>query len=298
VRDLQKIMGALSSPVRREILSLVWDREMPAGRIAEAFSVTKPTISQHLAVLREAGLVTSTAVGTSRKYRARPAGLRGLYGALSDSGRWTNADDVPERALAVARTRGAVSVSVEVDAAPGDTFRALVDPVVYSRWLGVPVRIEEDRFSCTLEWGTQVRGRYEVVSAPELIAMRWDFDDNAVPVPGAELSAYLRVAPGPAGSHVEVHQLVDTVAQAEFMEAAWSLVLGRLKLGLVDALDPDVDMPPHGPREKRRAGSAQVTASAGSSAAAGVSLGRPSTNTALARAARRSMPAPRANAIE
>ena len=56
MRDIQKVLAALTSPVRREILGLIWDRELSAGEIADAFPVTKPTISQHLAVLREAGL--------------------------------------------------------------------------------------------------------------------------------------------------------------------------------------------------------------------------------------------------
>src|SRR5579872_4174133 len=98
-RDLQKVIAALTSPVRREILALIWDRELPAGQIAAAFDVTKPTISQHLAVLREAGLATATAAGTSRRYRARQETLRGLHGALGDPGKWDSADDLPERSL-------------------------------------------------------------------------------------------------------------------------------------------------------------------------------------------------------
>ena len=81
-RDIQKIIGALHSPIRREILGLIWDREMPAGEIAAAFALTKPTISQHLSVLRSAGLVTTTAIGTSRRYRALHQALEGLHGAL------------------------------------------------------------------------------------------------------------------------------------------------------------------------------------------------------------------------
>jgi DNA-binding transcriptional ArsR family regulator/uncharacterized protein YndB with AHSA1/START domain len=251
-RDIQKIIAALSSPIRREILSLVWEREVPAGDIAAVFSVTKPTISQHLAVLREAGLVTTTAVGTSRLYRARPEALHGLHGALSGSGKWLNADDAPERHLSAARTSGAVIVGVEVETDQARTFQAFVDPRVYSRWLGVPVSLDGGRFACTLEWGTNVRGYYDVVSPPDLIAMRWDFEDDNVPVPGQELTAYLRVRPRPVGAEVEVHQLVEDETQAEFMEAAWSMVLGRLKSGVARALDPESAMPARPARRKRR----------------------------------------------
>src|SRR5437660_11511481 len=100
VRDIDKVMAALSSPVRREILALIWDQELPAGAIAAAFDVTKPTISQHLAVLRDAGLVTMTAVGTSRRYLARREALQGLHGALEDSAKWVPRQLMPEPTLA------------------------------------------------------------------------------------------------------------------------------------------------------------------------------------------------------
>ena len=249
--DIQKMIEALASPIRREILTLVWDREVPAGEIAAAFSVTKPTISQHLAVLREAGLVTATAVGTSRRYRARQEALRGLRGALASPGKWSNADDAPERALSAARTKLVVVASTEVGTDQASTFAAFTDPAVYSRWLGVPVTIEDGKFACTMEWGTQVRGRYELVSPPELIVMCWDFDDDNIPLPGGEMTGYLWIRPRAAGARVEVHQLADTPAQAEFLEAAWTLVLGRLRAGVADAVRPG---PAAGraPRPKRR----------------------------------------------
>jgi uncharacterized protein YndB with AHSA1/START domain len=75
-----------------------------------------------------------------------------------------------------------------------DAFDAFTNEARYSAWLGGPARIRSGRFRATLEWGTEVRGTYEVVSPPDLIAMRWDFDDDAVPLPGrTSLVAYLRV---------------------------------------------------------------------------------------------------------
>jgi uncharacterized protein YndB with AHSA1/START domain len=204
-----------------------------AGEIAAAFAVTKPTISQHLAVLREAGLVTSTAAGTSRLYRTRHEVLRGLHAVLGYSARWSIADDVPERALSAAQTKPVVVAHTQVDTDQVSTFAAFTDPAIYSRWLGVPVSIKEGRFTFTLEWGTHVRGTYEVVCPPELIVMRWDFEDDNVLLPGGEMTGYLRIRPLGTGAHVEVHQLVDSATQARFMEAAWSLVLGRLNAGVV-----------------------------------------------------------------
>jgi DNA-binding transcriptional ArsR family regulator/uncharacterized protein YndB with AHSA1/START domain len=253
VRDIQKVLAALASPVRREILSLIWDRELSAGEIAAAFPVTKPTISQHLAVLREAGLAVATAVGTSRRYRARPEALRGLHAALVSPGKWVNADDDPQdpsRAADV-RTTPVVVAGAVVGTSQAVTFAAFTDPAVYSRWLGVPVSIENGRFACTMEWGTNVRGRYELVCPPELIVMRWDFEDDNVPVPGGEMTGYLRIQPHPRGAQVEVHQIVDSPAQAEFMERAWAMVLGRLQAGVVRASDPGEPMPSRPARPKR-----------------------------------------------
>ena len=80
---------ALADPRRREILALIRDRELAAGDIATRFDVTRPTISQHLAVLREANLVTERRAGTRRFYRARPGGaaeLRTWLEAFWDDG--------------------------------------------------------------------------------------------------------------------------------------------------------------------------------------------------------------------
>jgi uncharacterized protein YndB with AHSA1/START domain len=148
------------------------------------------------------------------------------------------------------RTTPVVAASTDVDTSQEVTFAAFTDPAVYSRWLGVPVTLRDGRFACTMEWGTNVRGRYELVSPPELIVMRWDFEDDNVPVPGGEMTGYLRIQPRDGGSHVEVHQLVDTPAQAMFMEGAWAMVLGRLKAGVTRASDPAAPMDPRPSRSK------------------------------------------------
>jgi DNA-binding transcriptional ArsR family regulator len=261
-RDIQKILAALGSPIRREILALIWDGDLPAGEIAAAFQVSAPTISQHLNVLREAGLVTRVSEGTFRRYHARHDVLRGLHGALdSDSAKWTPADDLPERALAAGWTGRVVVASVDLDVDRATAFAAFTDPVIYGRWLGVPVSIDDGRFSCTMEFGTRVRGHYDVVSPPDLIALRWDFEDDNVPVPGREMTGYVRFHPltasdastsGPSRSRVEVHQLVESAAQAEFMQVAWTMVLGRCRSGVVAASNPAASVKPRGSRPKRR----------------------------------------------
>lgn len=71
-------MKAIAEPRRRRILQLVRDGELSAGEIAAHFDVTRPAISQHLNVLKEAGLVSERRNGTRRLYQARPEGLEEL----------------------------------------------------------------------------------------------------------------------------------------------------------------------------------------------------------------------------
>jgi len=250
--NLDSILGALRAPARREILTLIWDQDRAAGEIAAAFSLTPATISEHLRVLRQAGLVEMTKVGTSRRYRARPEALAGLHGMLEGPSKWQVADEIPERQLARTSTQRVVVATVDVPTDREVTFTAFTDPVLYTRWLGVPVSLEDGRFSATMEWGTEVRGRYELVVPPDLIVLSWNFDDGNVPVPGRPLTGYLRLFDVPAGTRVEVHQLVDSAEQAEFMDAAWGVVLGRLQQGVAAATDPAADVPPRPQRPKRR----------------------------------------------
>jgi DNA-binding transcriptional ArsR family regulator len=81
-------LKALAEPRRREIVRLVWDRELAATSIADHFGdVTRPAISQHLGVLKAAGLVNERRDGTRRLYRARHEEMRKLRDFLDDY--WT-----------------------------------------------------------------------------------------------------------------------------------------------------------------------------------------------------------------
>src|SRR5207245_1861532 len=81
---MEAAVRAIAAPRRRQILSLVRDGELSAGEIAEHFDVTRPAVSQHLNVLKEAGLVSERRNGTKRLYRARPEGLAELKAFLEE----------------------------------------------------------------------------------------------------------------------------------------------------------------------------------------------------------------------
>ena len=81
---MEAALKAIAAPHRRTILRLVSDEELSAGEIAAHFDLTRPAVSQHLSVLKEAGLVDERRNGTRRLYRARPEGLVELKAFLDE----------------------------------------------------------------------------------------------------------------------------------------------------------------------------------------------------------------------
>jgi DNA-binding transcriptional ArsR family regulator len=80
---------ALADPTRRAILEHLAERPYPVGELAADMPVTRPAVSQHLKVLKGAGLVTDRQAGKQRIYRVEPAGLAQLRAELE--GFWTKA---------------------------------------------------------------------------------------------------------------------------------------------------------------------------------------------------------------
>jgi DNA-binding transcriptional ArsR family regulator len=76
--------AAVSDPIRRRVLELLRDGELPAGEIAAEFTVSRPAVSRHLRVLRESGLVHERRAGRERLYRVDPAPLAELRAWLED----------------------------------------------------------------------------------------------------------------------------------------------------------------------------------------------------------------------
>lgn len=69
------VYEALADPTRRQIIAMLAAGERNAGDIAETFPIAAPSVSRHLKVLRESGLVSFRREATSRLYRLEPQGL-------------------------------------------------------------------------------------------------------------------------------------------------------------------------------------------------------------------------------
>ena len=68
---MSSVFKALADPTRRQVLALLRERPMSAGELADRFEVSKPTMSAHFNVLREAGLIDASKHGKSIVYRLR-----------------------------------------------------------------------------------------------------------------------------------------------------------------------------------------------------------------------------------
>jgi DNA-binding transcriptional ArsR family regulator len=75
-------LGALADPTRREIFERLGERPQSVGELARKLPVSRPAVSQHLKVLKDAGLVIDRAVGTRRIYQLNPDGVGALRAYL------------------------------------------------------------------------------------------------------------------------------------------------------------------------------------------------------------------------
>jgi ArsR family transcriptional regulator, repressor of sdpIR and other operons len=91
---MNKVFKALSDPTRRQVLQLLRSRPMTAGELADHFDLSKPTMSAHFAVLREADLIHGEKEGTTITYRLR---LSVLEDALLGFAETFGLEGAPER---------------------------------------------------------------------------------------------------------------------------------------------------------------------------------------------------------
>ncbi len=85
---LDASLAALADPTRRRLLRLVGERPRKAGELAEGFPVSRPAVSKHLRVLREAGLIEAEPRGRARVYRLAPDGMSEVRRWVEETGRF------------------------------------------------------------------------------------------------------------------------------------------------------------------------------------------------------------------
>ena len=106
----EEAWNALGDPSRRAIVECLAERPRAVGELADDLPISRPAVSQHLRVLKEAGLVTDLVAGTRRIYRLNPTGVAALRDQL---------DTYWNRALAGYQDAVASPDATDPDDAPG-----------------------------------------------------------------------------------------------------------------------------------------------------------------------------------
>lgn len=244
---MEAAIRALSDRNRRRILDLVGEAELSAGDIARHFDVSRSAISQHLTVLKEAGLVTERRDGTRRRYRARPEGFAEARFYLESF--WderlrrlrSEADATPGMP---ASERLGVERDIVIPTAPEDVWTLLVDSDAMRRWMGVAVVIDPrpgGRYRVEIVPGEVVEGTVLVVDRPTRLAHTWGWVGDAdTPVPVGSTVVVYDLLPVRSGTLLRLtHRGLPSVDTAGSHSRGWGHYLERLSAAAVGTAGPD-----------------------------------------------------------
>lgn len=178
---MDSALKAIAEPNRRRILELVAQDELTAGEIAIHFAVTRPAISQHLTVLKQAGLIAERREGTRRLYRTRPQGF--AQAKLFFEGFWDERlgrlqraaeDGTPDADYVTQRL--SVRRELLVRAPVKTVWKLLTEASLMTRWMGVSAASDPSpggSYRIEIVPGHSVMGHYLVVDRPNLLAFTW-----------------------------------------------------------------------------------------------------------------------------
>jgi uncharacterized protein YndB with AHSA1/START domain/biotin operon repressor len=261
---MEAIIRALAAPHRRRILRLVRDRELPAGSISERFHITRPAVSQHLSVLKQAGLVVERRDGTRRLYRTRPQSLMGLRAFLEDlqSPRPAGLERGP-----ASSERISVERELVVAAKPEAVWELLVSPEAATRWMG-----RDASFDLHVGGGYRVEVLPGLVAAGEFLEIEqpsrlvhtwgWELEGEGPVPPGSTVVAY-ELLDGREETRLRLcHRDLPSLETAGSHSRGWAHYLARLAAvasGHVPGPDPWVTDPERMRRELRPASGASST---------------------------------------
>lgn len=243
---MESALKAIADPNRRHILELVAQAELTAGEIAQHFDVTRPAISQHLTVLKNAGLVTERRVGPRRLYRTREQGFAAaklfLEGFWDDRlGRLRRVAESPSTEIV---ERVSVQRELVIPAPPEQVWELLTDPDKATSWMGMAARFELSpggEYRVEVVPDQVVVGEFVVIDPPHRLAHTWGWesDDDVVPVGSTIVIFDLTL--DESGTLLRVtHQELPTLPSAGSHSRGWGHYLERLAaLAAGESVGPD-----------------------------------------------------------
>jgi uncharacterized protein YndB with AHSA1/START domain/DNA-binding transcriptional ArsR family regulator len=204
---VQDVLRALAEPRRQEILELIGGREMASGEIASHFSISRPAVSQHLQVLRAAGLVHERRHGTRHFYRLRREGLLELRAYIEQFwddalSRLADAAEEEQRRLTVTTRDGAngldvVEREVRIAARPEVVFAFFTDPAKMVRWKGTDALLDARPggvYRVNVTGSAIAVGEYVELVPFSRIVFTWGWEGDGHPVPPGSTTVEVSLA--------------------------------------------------------------------------------------------------------
>jgi uncharacterized protein YndB with AHSA1/START domain len=244
-------LKAMAEPHRRRILSLVRDGELSAGEIAAHFDVTRPAVSQHLNVLKGAGLVSERRNGTRRLYRARPEGLAELKAFLE--GFWDHrlealkreAEREEGRSMEATTESIVVEREIAIAASPETVWKFLVDPEKATRWMGQAATFDlrtGGLYRVDVIPGSTVRGEFVEIDPPRRLVFTWGWEaGSGSPVlPGSTTVEFELLSSGEGTTLRLSHRELPSAEAAASHAHGWDHYIQRLAM-VAAGDDPGTD---------------------------------------------------------
>jgi uncharacterized protein YndB with AHSA1/START domain/DNA-binding transcriptional ArsR family regulator len=231
-------LQAIASPRRRRILTLVRDDELSAGEIAAHFDVTRPAVSQHLNVLKEAGLVSERRNGTKRLYRARPEGLAPLRAFLEEF--WDErlealkheAEREERPSMETTTETTSVEREIAIAARPETVWEFLVDPEKATRWMGQTASLDPRPggvHRVEVIPGHTALGEFVELDPPRRLVYTFGWEkgvEGAIP-PGST-TIEIELVPTDEGTTLRFSHRLPTAEAAKSHAQGWDHYLERL----------------------------------------------------------------------
>ena len=261
---MDPILKALAEPHRRQILALVRERELAAGSIAGHFHITRPAVSQHLTILKEAGLLAERRDGARRLYRARPQSLMGLRVFLDDfsiPGGEFRGEAEPQRGRGRSRERVSVERELLVAAKRETLWNLLVDPAEATRWMGQSASFDlrvGGRYRIEVFPGLVTAGEFLEIDPPRRLVHTWGWElEPAGPLPPGSTIVMFELLNGPEETRLRLcHRDLPSLDTAGSHSRGWAHYLARLAAvasGRAPGPDPWITDPERMRRELRPA---------------------------------------------
>jgi uncharacterized protein YndB with AHSA1/START domain/DNA-binding transcriptional ArsR family regulator len=234
------VFGALANPVRRRILELLRERPRAAGDIASEFDVNRPAISEHLQVLRNAGLVSEVARGRQRFYHLNAIALSEVQDWLLPFERYWQ-----ERLQALSETLskeemmvepGTIQLTQYIAHPPAKVWAALTEPKLIAKWWAAgDVRpVVGHHFTLDMgQWGQQP---CEVLAVEPERLLAYSFAPGTL-----NTTITWRLQPEGTGTRLSFEQsgfdLESPIGKAAFegMGSGWPGILTRIESAINEA---------------------------------------------------------------